>query len=37
MMAVFAVAGWWTVTTLFPIELHQVGQWMQAKFESLRN
>lgn len=35
-MAVFVVAAWWTVTTLFPVELRQTGQWLQAKVESLR-
>ncbi|HEV8693605.1 MAG TPA: hypothetical protein VGQ93_05360 [Lysobacter sp.] len=35
-LAVFAFAAWWTVTTLFAVELHQTGQWLQTKFEALR-
>ena len=32
---VFGAAAYWALTTLFPAELHQTGQWLQAKFEAL--
>lgn len=34
--AMCAAAAYWALTTLFPTELHQVGQWLQAKFAALR-
>jgi len=34
-LAIGAVAAYWALTTLFPVELHQVGQWLQAKFAAL--
>ena len=38
-VAIFIVAGvvaWWAITTLFPDELRQTGDWIQARFEALR-
>ena len=35
-LAISSFAAYWAVTTLFPVELHQTGQWLQAKFEALR-
>jgi hypothetical protein len=35
-LALFAFAAWWAVTTLFAVELHQTQQWLQAMFEALR-
>ena len=36
MLAIFGFAAWWAVTTLFPVELRQTGDWLHAKFEALR-
>ena len=35
-LALCAFAAWWAVTTLFPAELRQTGQWLQTKLETLR-
>jgi hypothetical protein len=35
-LAIGAAAAYWALTALFPDELHQVGQWLQAKFAALR-
>ena len=35
-LAICGFAAYWAVTTLFPVELRQTGQWIEAKFESLR-
>lgn len=35
-LAICGFAAYWAVTTLFPVELRQTGQWLEAKFESLR-
>ena len=35
MLAIFAVAAWWTVTTLFEVELHQTSEWLRAKWNAL--
>jgi hypothetical protein len=35
-LAIGAAAAYWALVTLFPVELHQVGQWLQAKFDALR-
>ncbi len=34
-LVVFAAAAYWALTTLFPAELHQSAQWLQAKFGAL--
>jgi len=34
-LAIFAVAAWWTVTTLFEVELHQASGWLRAKWNAL--
>ncbi|GAB3358317.1 hypothetical protein [Lysobacter tyrosinilyticus] len=34
--AIWAVAVYLALTMLFPVELHQVVQWLQAKFAALR-
>jgi hypothetical protein len=35
-LAIFGFAAWWAVTTLFAVELHQTGQWLQVKYDALR-
>ncbi|HJW44915.1 MAG TPA: hypothetical protein VJ484_00330 [Lysobacter sp.] len=35
-LALFAFAAWWAVTTLFAVELRQTQQWLQAKVEALQ-
>lgn len=34
-LAVCLGAAYWAVTTLFPVELHQTGQWLHAKVGAL--
>ena len=34
--AIGAAAAYWVLTALFPAELHEVGQWLQAKVAALR-
>lgn len=34
-LVICAYAAYWSFTTLFPAELQQTGQWLQAKFEAL--
>jgi hypothetical protein len=34
-LAICLAAAYWAVTTLFPAELHQTGQWLHAKMGSL--
>ena len=31
-----AAVAYWALTALFPAELHEVGQWLRAKFAALR-
>ncbi|QNP40034.1 hypothetical protein [Lysobacter solisilvae (ex Woo and Kim 2020)] len=35
-LAIAAAVACWALLALFPVELHQVGQWLQAKFDALR-
>ncbi|HEY1139241.1 MAG TPA: hypothetical protein VGE88_03420 [Lysobacter sp.] len=30
-----AIAIYWSFVTLFPVELHQIGQWVSGKFAAL--
>lgn len=32
-----AVAAYWALTTLFPVELWQTVQWLEGRFDALRN
>lgn len=34
-LVICAYAAYWSLTTLFPAELQQTGQWLLAKFEAL--
>jgi hypothetical protein len=34
-LAICLGAAYWAVTTLFPVELHQTGQWLHAKIGAL--
>ena len=36
-LALAAVIACWALTTLFPVELRQTAQWLEARFEALRN
>jgi hypothetical protein len=35
-LIVAAIAIVWAMGALFPVELHQIAQWLQVKFEALR-
>lgn len=34
-LAIFLGAAYWALITLFPVELHQTGQWLHAKVGAL--